>query len=83
MSTQLIDLVIAATLIEWAALTMLWHRKQRGLPPTTLAWMLLPGLCLMLAVRYATLGMAWHWIALLMSAAGLAHAIDVKQRWRR
>ena len=58
--TALIDLVILATLVEWAALTALWKRRGRGVSPGMLSWMLLPGLCLMLAVRSAILGAPWY-----------------------
>ena len=78
----LIDLVIIATLVEWAALVLLWQRSGRGVPSGMLAWMLLPGLCLMLAVRSVMLGAPWYWLALLLIAAGLAHLVDLRSRWR-
>ena len=81
--TVLIDFVIAATLVEWAVLTQLWRRKQQGLPPSLLSWMLLPGLCLMLSVRSAMLGLPWYAVMLLLLAAGLAHLIDLRRRWMR
>ncbi len=81
--TVLIDFVIAATLVEWAVLTQLWRRKQQGLPPSSLSWMLLPGLCLMLSVRSAMLGLPWYAVMLLLLAAGLAHLIDLRRRWMR
>ncbi len=81
--TQLIDTVIVATLCEWAVLLLLWKRRQRGLPPAALAAMLVPGLCLMLAARSALLGMPWYWMALLLSAAGIAHLADLRRRWTR
>lgn len=81
--TALIDLVIAATLIEWAALSLLWKRNRRGLPPLSLSLTLLPGLCLMLAVRSAMLGLPWYSVALLLSASGLTHLIDLRRRWMR
>ena len=79
--TTLIDVVIAATLIEWAALSLLWRQKRRGLTPATLSLTLLPGLCLMLAVRNAMLGLPWYSVALLLSASGLTHLIDLRRRW--
>ena len=81
--TLLIDFVIAATLLEWAVLTLLWRRKQQGLPPSALTWMLLPGLCLMLSVRCAMLGLPWYTVMLLLLAAGLTHLIDLRRRWIR
>ena len=81
--TGLIDVVIAATLLEWAALSWVWRRKRRGLEPLALALTLLPGLCLMLAVRSTTLGLPWYSVALLLSAAGITHMIDIRKRWTR
>ena len=80
--TGLIDLVIVATLVEWAVLASLWRQRGRGVPPGVLTWTLLPGLCLMLAVRGVMLGVAWYWLALLLCCAGLAHLIDLRGRWR-
>lgn len=81
--TRLIDVVIIATLLEWAALSLVWKRTRRGLAPVTLSLTLLPGLCLMLAVRGAILGLPWYSVALLLSASGLTHLIDIKKRWMR
>ena len=81
--TGLIDFVIAATLLEWAALAWVWRRKRSGFPPVTLALTLLPGLCLMLAVRSTSLGLPWYSVALLLSAAGITHMIDIRKRWTR
>lgn len=82
-NTSLIDVVIVATLLEWAALAWLWKRRRIGLPHAALAWTLLPGLCLMLAVRSATLGLPWYPVALLLSASGITHMIDIRRRWQR
>ncbi|MEY4370161.1 MAG: hypothetical protein RL564_2111 [Pseudomonadota bacterium] len=81
--TLLIDFVIVATLVEWAVLTLLWRRKKQGLPPSSLSWMFLPGLCLMLSVRSAVLGLPWYTVMLLLLASGLTHLIDLGRRWIR
>jgi hypothetical protein len=81
--TGLIDLVVAVTLLEWAALSWLWRRRRTGLPPLALSLTLLPGLCLMLAVRSAMLGLPWYSVALLLSASGLIHLFDLRKRWTR
>ncbi len=82
-NTLLIDFVIAATLLEWLALSLLWRARRSGLAPASLGWMLVPGLCLLLAARSALLGLPWYSVALLLSAAGLSHLIDLKKRWKR
>lgn len=81
--TLLIDFVIVATLVEWAVLTLLWRRKKQGLPPSSRSWMFLPGLCLMLSVRSAVLGLPWYTVMLLLLASGLTHLIDLRRRWIR
>ena len=81
--TRLIDVVIVATLIEWAVLLLLWRQRERGVPPRLLGWMLLPGLCLMLAVRSVITGAPWYWLPLLLTLAGLAHVLDLKSRWKK
>lgn len=78
---QLIDVVIVATLLEWAALALLWRSRRRGLMPGALMRMMVPGLCLMLAMRSIAIGAPWYWLPLLLSAAGAAHAADLKSRW--
>ncbi len=79
---RLIDIVIVATLVEWGALALLWRHSGRGVPPGVLTWILLPGLCLMLAVRSAMVGAPWYWLALLLLGAGVAHLVDLRGRWR-
>ncbi len=80
--TRLVDLVIAVSLVEWLLLAQ-WHRRSgQGIAPGALKWMLLPGLCLMLAVRSALTGAPWYLMALLLSAAGLAHIADLRRRWK-
>lgn len=79
---RMLDLVIVVTLIEWAALVMLWRHSGRGVPPGVLTWILLPGLCLMLAARSVMIGAPWYWLALLLLSAGIAHLIDLRSRWR-
>jgi hypothetical protein len=48
--TGLIDVVLAATLLEWMALEMWWRITGKGLDPIELRLVLLAGLALMLAV---------------------------------
>ena len=48
--TGLIDVVLAATLLEWMALEMWWRITGKGLDPVNLRLVLLAGLALMLAV---------------------------------
>lgn len=82
-SGQLIDIVIAVTLLECAAL-ILYHRlTKRGLAPRDYLLNLAAGLCLMLALRSALSETGWLWMVLCLMAAGLAHVTDLWIRWRR
>lgn len=73
-----IDLVIAVLALE-AVVIRGWLRRPGALPLPTLV----AGLCLLLAWRFGQAGAHWVWIALPLSAAGMAHAVDLRQRWAR
>ena len=79
--TGLIDVVLAATLLEWMALEIWWRITARGLNPVELRLVLLAGLALMLAVRTVLMSLPWFITALLLSAAGLVHLADLRRRW--
>lgn len=79
--TLLIDIVIAVTVIEWVLLTW-WHRRTgRGIPMSELRATLMAGLYLMLALRVSMMSAPWYLVALLLLAAGLSHAADLRRRW--
>lgn len=76
-----IDLVIALTLAEAAAL-LVWRRATgRGVAPRDFFVNLLSGLCLMLALRAALTGAAPSWTAAWVALAGLLHGLDLWRRW--
>ena len=79
----LIDLVIAFTVIEGAAL-LLYHRATgRGVVPREFLLNMLSGLCLMLALRALLRDAGAAWVAACLLGAGLAHGADLWRRWRR
>ncbi|MDM7941614.1 MAG: hypothetical protein QUV35_03200 [Hydrogenophaga sp.] len=79
----LLDAVIVFTVLEGVGL-WLYHRiSGRGLAPREYALNMLSGLCLMLAVRAALGGLAWPWVAVCLSASGVAHGWDIVKRWQR
>ena len=82
-NSQLIDIVIAVTLIECVALIFYHHLTKRGLAPKDYLLNLGAGLCLMLALRSALADAGWMWMVLCLMAAGLAHGTDLWSRWRR
>jgi hypothetical protein len=82
-SPELIDLILLFAVVEAAVLT-LWHRRTgRGLSVIAVGLMLLPGICLLLALRAALTGRAWPWVPGALAAALIAHLADLRSRWRR
>jgi hypothetical protein len=81
-SPELIDLILVFTVVEAAVLT-LWHQRTgRGLSVIALGLMLLPGICLLLALRAALSGTAWPWVPAASAGALIAHLADLHRRWR-
>ena len=76
-SGHVIDLVIIVIAIE-AVLLLAFRRK--GVVPILLG--LLPGLCLMLALRAALAGAGWQMIAFWISASLPCHLTDLRNRLR-
>jgi hypothetical protein len=74
-SGHAITVIIFVVLAEMALLA-LWKRR-RGVR-TIIG--LIPGLCLMLALRAALIGQGSEWIGLWLTAALPAHLLDLKLR---
>jgi hypothetical protein len=76
-SGRIVDLVLGLMLIE-AVVLLVWHRT----PGRYRAWLgtLTAGACLLLALRAAMTDAGWLWIALALSAAGIAHTADLLLR---
>ena len=78
----LVDAVIVLTVIELVVLHY-WHRRTgRGVNPADIVRNLVSGLMLMLALRFALAGGTWL-VMLFLVLAGIAHALDILNRWRR
>lgn len=71
------DLVMAVMLLEFVWLV------SRGWRPSDAALRLLPGVCMMLALRAALTGAAWLWIALSLALAFPIHLADIRLFRRR
>jgi len=79
----LVDLVIAMTLVE-AVVLAVWHRATgRGVAPRDFVPSLASGLALMLALRTALEGPPGAGVAVALLAAGAAHVVDLRRRWKR
>ena len=78
-----IDLVIAVTMLEAMAVFAYRRRTGRGMPMRAFAISLVPGLCLMAALRLSVTASGWGWVLVCLAAAGIGHAADLWQRWPR
>jgi hypothetical protein len=81
-SGHIVDLILLVVAVE-AAGAFIWHRRTgRGLAPGDTLLLLLPGVCLLAALRGALVGAWFGWIAAWLLAAFAAHLLDLKRRWR-
>jgi hypothetical protein len=81
-SGRLVDLILIVVVLEAAALLLYWRQAQRGIAPFDLLPNLCAGVFLLLALRASLAGGGWMTASLCLAAAGLAHLIDVRRRWR-
>ena len=79
---QVIDLVIAVTLVEGLALTLYHRSTGRGAAPRAFLLNMASGLCLMLALRCLANDTGDVSVALWLLAAGVAHGSDIWMRWQ-
>ena len=79
MITALVNLVIAITVAE---ICWLMFIARHRLPKLPLLANLAAGLALLIALRLSLASADLAWIALALSAAGLAHLMDLKARWK-
>jgi hypothetical protein len=78
-----VDGILLLTLLEGVALSAYWKARSRGLPPSRILSRLLPGACLLLALRAALAGSDDQVILAWLGAAGLTHLVDLWRSWRR
>jgi hypothetical protein len=82
-SGRLVDLILVIVAIEAAVLVIYWQSSARGVAPGDLLPSLCAGAFLLLALRLSLSGAAWELCCGSLAAAGLAHLVDLNQRWRR
>jgi hypothetical protein len=80
---RLVDLILVVVVIEAAVLIFYWRRVRRGVAPLDLLPNLSAGLFLLLALRVTLAGAGWVMASGCLAAAGLAHMIDLRRRWRK
>ncbi len=78
-----VDIAIAFIALEALLLWLLYSARGWGIAPSQYLLTLVSGLFLMLALRCALTPEGWLGMALALVAAGLAHAADLRQRFRR
>lgn len=77
-SGHVIDLVLAVLLLETLLVRGVARQRSALTLPTVAA-----GVGLLLAWRAAHVGTHWIWIAVPLTAAGLAHGWELWRRWPR
>lgn len=81
-SGHVADLILVVLAVEAALLLALRRRTGQGPSPRAVLALVLPGVALVLALRFALTGASWGWIALALLAAFAAHLFDLATRWR-
>ena len=81
-SGVIVLLILAGVALEAAALSVLFHRTGRGIPPAILLPNLGAGACLLAAAGAALRGWWWGWIGALLLVGGIMHLVDLRRRWR-
>ena len=92
-SGHIADIMLAFMFIEGIVLIAFNLKTGRGPAPPEVIWLLLPGACLVLALRISLVGATsasapssghpWVWLALAVSASLIAHLGDLRQRFLR
>lgn len=81
-SGRIVDIVIAFMAVEAMALLLLRHRLGFRVPAIDVALLLVPGFCLLMAMRAALSGSDWPVMAAWLLAALAAHLADLARRAR-
>lgn len=76
------DIMLGFMALEAIFLIAYHFKTHRGFAPIAVFWMLLPGTCLVLALRAALVGAAWGWVALAVSVSLVGHLCDMRQRMK-
>jgi hypothetical protein len=77
---RIVDLILLLVVVEAAALSIYRRMTGRGLKTIDVVIAILPGVCLLLALRAALTHAAWTSIAIWLVAALGTHLADL---WRR
>jgi len=78
-SGRVVDLILLVIAAE-AAWLLRRPRRRGGRSVGEAAFALLPGVCLLLALRFALTGEHWSWIAGALAASFPLHLLDLQRR---
>jgi hypothetical protein len=79
-SGRIVDLIVVLVLVEAVVLSLYHRMTRRGLGTIDVVMALLPGGCLLLALRAALTHAPWTSVATWLAAALATHLADL---WRR
>jgi hypothetical protein len=79
-SGRIVDLILVLILVETGALAIYHRITGRGLRAVDVVFALIPGVCLLLALRAALTHAPWPSIAIWLAVALATHLADL---WRR
>ncbi|WP_322514017.1 hypothetical protein SR870_13220 [Rhodopseudomonas palustris] len=77
-----VDAVLIVLVLEAFVVVGYWLWKKRGIAPADFLPGMISGALMLLALRAVLAGAGWLAPTLCLMAAGLAHLIDVRRRWR-
>jgi hypothetical protein len=83
MNRAAVDLVLCIIALEAILFTAWWRYTKHGLSPRTTLTLLTPGVFLLLALRVAVMQGSTLAMAAFLTAAFIAHIVDVTARWER
>jgi hypothetical protein len=80
---RIVDVIVGLVVVQFIALVLYRRATGRGPAPADIAFNLLAGAGLLLALRAALTGADWTSIAAFLAAALVAHLADLARRWPR
>lgn len=80
-ATRIVALALGVLVIELVAISVLFQRTGRGISFADMVGSVFAGIFLMLALLAALTSGNWYLIVAALSAAFLAHVVDLKRRW--
>lgn len=82
-SGRIVDLILGLVGLQFVAILAYRRVTGRGPAAPDVAFSLLAGAGLLLALRASLTGGGWLWIALFLVVALVAHLVDLARRWPR